>query len=330
LLAAAQRVLDEKGVLAWDYRVDVLDLAKSDSVRFQGWEDLYIGSGVRVVAGELDVDATVEIESIMRRLDNPLPVELSLTNQTTTMGDLIKDIIDKLDRPFSVNDDGSRYPNIARQYDSAPGVAGHEYRDGDLKHVPGTPDGHMEFYDQDQFKEWTFDPESVLSDAAPLDVALVADAGVAVLASRADHVHAGSLVLVVADYTALVAEEPDDGTIGYISDKDWTYNRQNALWRKQGPFNVADATALAALTNANCGMVDGDTAYQEDIDRYWDRENAVWALRLTAKAVTTFPAIPTGPTIITLGGQTWYADNAFTAWRAMVMGTTKTGAPGST
>ena len=115
LLAVTNRILEEFSTPPTVYKINVLDLAKSDSVR-SGWdfEDIYTGSKYRIIDADLDIDDTVYTQVVEYDLDNPVPVRVELGNKKKSLSEIINSIYDATVQPLDV--DGDLYPTMGRNY----------------------------------------------------------------------------------------------------------------------------------------------------------------------------------------------------------------------
>lgn len=252
LLAAAQAYVDDHDDEVLRFRVAVIDLANADGDRWDGWEDIYLGSRVRVYAPSIEIDHEVYVVSIERNLDDPLDITVELSNKREDIAEILAD----REPVFDVRD-GDRYPNVARLFNDPTDAT---LRPGDLRHVEGTPDGHMEFQDTDG--DWKGIAGSMTAwDDDPLDIAPEPDAGATSEYARGDHVHGG---FVLSDDT------PEDvgttgaaGTSTEVSRADHVHAQQTftfvtATTKANLPTNLsAPAMGYATTTKRYYVLLDG-------------------------------------------------------------------------
>lgn len=295
LLALAQRLVSEHESPALEYQVRVINLALSDTAKGI-WEELYIGSDVRIVAQDLDLDATVGIKRIRRNLGNPLDITVELANKTPRLSNLFMDIYDRLDEPFDVLQT-DLYPNMARILTGDEGI---DFRQGDLRFED---DDHLEVWDGDSWEDvdspdgvtWNIDESEgnldtnmaditgiavedlgdipALGDATPEPVAVIgsATAGSSDEAAPIDHIHG-----VISEATpAAPTLGGATGSSGNVSDAAHAHPLTRATLRSLDAgvtYRPANAAALAAIDDAE----DGDDATQQDTGVRFTRSNNAW------------------------------------------------------
>jgi hypothetical protein len=128
--------------------------------------------------------------------------------------------------------------------------------------------------------------------------------------------------------TGITFPGPKTVTYTYVNNQQRTATDGTDTWVEDldPPYWVGDILRPIYGTNGLGGGGD-DFGLWEDANtagRTWKRQ------AIQIRSYTTFPAIPTVPTVISLGAQLWYAETGYTAWKPVVHYTTKTGAPGST
>jgi len=140
LLNIANRTIEEFKDPQLSLTINAIDLSRTDTAGFESINDFYVGSEYRVIDSDQSLDLTVRVQSIEHDLENPLPVTIQLDNRRKSFSDYIKFIIDQMNPPVDVNDDGTRYPNIKRTFygdetdsTSANYIPGLVYRDGDQR-----------------------------------------------------------------------------------------------------------------------------------------------------------------------------------------------------
>jgi len=143
LLRVAQRVLEEIDEPVVTVSIDAIDLAKADTAGFDDINDLYVGSKYTVSDSSQGISVLVTVVSITHDLTNPLPVKITLKNRRTDISDIIERIIESMNPPVDVNDDGTLYPTIPRivygdetDPTSSRYLPNMEFKDGDWKYGP--------------------------------------------------------------------------------------------------------------------------------------------------------------------------------------------------
>jgi len=155
LLAMAARLVEEHQHPQYTYNVNVLELTIADTSGIGTWAELDLGSDVRVVAEQLDIDIQLKVRKIVRDLGHPLRMRVELNNRTRRLSDLFEELYRQVDAPLDVRSDPWRYPDIARVFtveeiEEAEDTGGIDFRDGDWSYVPavGEIPSMMSYWDE--------------------------------------------------------------------------------------------------------------------------------------------------------------------------------------
>lgn len=164
------------------YRINLVDLAQTfrDTA---SWERLTLGSFVSVDDSELGINVRTQLVRVTRNLTNPLDLDVELNTRTLHLGDVLTAVLDHSERLY-----GNRLELTPLGTDLIPGFADW----GDSRFA--ARDNHQHDLRQppysDQLQEIVIPGGGAdVSDAPPLPVALVPNAGDDTQASRADHEH---------------------------------------------------------------------------------------------------------------------------------------------
>ncbi len=181
------RILEERDIVKVQYRANVINLAYADGAVWVNWDDIYMGSQMRLEASDIGENAYVNVRRTRKSLDGPLEVQVDLGNQTRSVASILSDFFERGGTPLNVNDDHSRYPNVARTYDGTEinTIEGLSYASGDFK----VESGVLYFHDG---SDWIAilsanDFEDTGGNIQP--IAAVAAAGTDSKVPRAQHEH---------------------------------------------------------------------------------------------------------------------------------------------
>jgi len=151
LLAAAQRILEDRAEPFVRFSGNMLDLAKADNGTI-GYNDIYLGSRYTFSYPAHDIaSTTLKVERMVLNLANPLPIDIEMANRRQSLDDIIRSLIRSQNPPLDVNDDGTLYPTIGRTFDTfdstdiSPRL---EFKNGDWAYAEVDDEGTMNFYDQ--------------------------------------------------------------------------------------------------------------------------------------------------------------------------------------
>lgn len=188
LLARATAIIGEFSTPRVEITVSVLDLARADSdLDLSAWGDYWIGSEYQAIDTQQGIDTTVRVSRIRYDLGDPVPVQMDLANRQRSLSDLLRELDDRVPASTDVNDDGSRYPNIARYYNDTGAFSPDEFRNGDFRR--NTADEKIQYRQED---DWRNIGAADVTDDAGLDVTTAEGvAGSSEEAARADHTHQG-------------------------------------------------------------------------------------------------------------------------------------------
>lgn len=243
LLLFAQRILEEFAEPKAEVEVDVLDLAKADSVT--GWENLYAGSTYRVVHTALNVDTYVVVRRVEYNLDkSPLPVRVELDNRRQSLEDLFRKLLERMDQPFDPLD-YNRYPNVGRYFPTDPGGR-NVYRNGDFRLNDGTLQARQGDAWHNISWEGTNTPQPITEQPASLG-------STSIFYAREDHDHQGMPWISVEEYTDIgTLAAAQTGTAGTgRADGVIVFCQENKQW-----YGLADGTITQFLGAVTIGTLD--------------------------------------------------------------------------
>jgi hypothetical protein len=156
LLAAAQRILEDRAEPLVRFSGNMLDLAKADNGTI-AYNDIYLGSRYTFSYPAHDIaSTTLKVERMVLNLANPLPIDIEMANRRASLDDIIRSLIRSQNPPLDVNDDGTLYPTIGRTFqtddptDISPRLS---FKNGDWRYDVVTSQGQMFFYDDGEWAQ---------------------------------------------------------------------------------------------------------------------------------------------------------------------------------
>jgi hypothetical protein len=141
----AARYIEEYHETPVSISCSVISLCRADTDGYGTFDDIFPGTQYWIVDEELGINELVWLKSVTHNMQNPLALGVEFTRQASDMGSYVGDIAQQLLQPFTVEDDGTQNPYVARAFPNgyeAPEGFAHKVLD-----LRESEDGVMERYD---------------------------------------------------------------------------------------------------------------------------------------------------------------------------------------